>query len=148
MCVVLKVSCQDFVSPSSLQDMTNSVIEISEVGVQQPGWRLSLHLYVCQHVQVLGNGSTRYLLTQHWANLKSRSWGRLPKQTEMLMLLKQSGRRVLYQLKRTRLTTDRHRSMVQSWNTLESHLVSWCFESSQSQGFISGLKTNFNPSLG
>ena len=41
-------------SYSNLHDMTNSTIEICQVGLRPPGWRVTLHLYVRQYVQVWG----------------------------------------------------------------------------------------------
>ena len=40
---------------------TNSIIGSPEVGVQLPGLWVTLHLYVSQHVQMRGNGCTRYV---------------------------------------------------------------------------------------
>ena len=57
-------------SYSNLYDTTNSSAEIPEDGMQIPEQRVTLHLYVQQYVHVLGNGCTRYLLTQHWVNFK------------------------------------------------------------------------------
>ena len=37
-------------STHNRHDMTSSVIEISEVGVQAPEWRVKPHLYVRQYV--------------------------------------------------------------------------------------------------
>ena len=40
------VCCAEIaVGYSHLREMTNSIIEISEVGVQLPEWRITLHLY-------------------------------------------------------------------------------------------------------
>ena len=36
--------------------MANSIIEIPEVGMQLPEWRVALHLYVCQYRHVWRNG--------------------------------------------------------------------------------------------
>lgn len=50
--------------------MTNSITQISEVGVQMPEWRIALHLSVGQCVEMLVNGCTRYLSTQYWLKLR------------------------------------------------------------------------------
>ena len=55
---------------SNICDTTNSSAEIPEDRMQIPEQRVTLHLYVQQYVHVLGNGCTRYFLTQHWVNLK------------------------------------------------------------------------------
>ena len=43
-------------------------IEISDVRVQLPQWRLAVHLCVWQYLPVWGNGCTHYFLSQYWAN--------------------------------------------------------------------------------
>ena len=58
-------------SCSNLHETTNSIIKISQVGMQLPQWWVTLHLYVGQYVQVQGNGCTLYLLTQRWVNLRA-----------------------------------------------------------------------------
>ena len=50
--------------------MTNSIIEISEVRVQLPEWRVALHLYMTIQTQVWENGCTRYRLAQNCVNLR------------------------------------------------------------------------------
>ena len=81
MFVVFRIPCQDHFSHSNLHDLTNSVIEISEVGVQLPQWQTTLHLYVLQYVQVWRNSCACYLFTHftHPAQMKlqSFSWGTL-----------------------------------------------------------------------
>ena len=48
MYVVLTVPCQVYSEPewANLHDMTNSIIEISDVGMQLLEWLVTLHLYV------------------------------------------------------------------------------------------------------
>ena len=61
-----------------LHDVTNSVTEIPEVGVQLSEWQVTVHFYVWQYVDVGGgDGCTRYSLTQHWMNLRVFSKGTL-----------------------------------------------------------------------
>ena len=56
---------------SNLRNTTNSIMEIPEVGVQLREWRIILHLYVRQCVQlILGNGCTRFLLKERRVNLR------------------------------------------------------------------------------
>ena len=52
--------------------MTNSIIEIPEVAVQLPDWRIMLRLNVWMYVQMweLKVIYTRCLLTQHWVNVR------------------------------------------------------------------------------
>lgn len=50
--------------------MTNSIIEMPEVGVQLPEWWITLPFCGRQYAQMWGNGSTRYLLTRHGRDLK------------------------------------------------------------------------------
>ena len=65
----LSMSGLPSVGYSNIHEMTNSIIEIPEVRVQQQEWRVTLHLYVREYVQVWGDGCTRYFLTHHWVNV-------------------------------------------------------------------------------
>ena len=55
---------------SNVHDMTNSTVEIPEVGAQLPEWKATMHLYVWQYVPLWGNSCTSYLLTPHWLKLR------------------------------------------------------------------------------
>ena len=57
-------------SCSNLDDMANSIIEISEVGVELRDCRVTVHLHVGQQAYVWRNGFARYLLAEHWVNFR------------------------------------------------------------------------------
>ena len=48
----------------------------------QSGGRVAMHFYVWQHVQLWGNGCTRYLLTQYWVNFRVKAEERQQKLTQ------------------------------------------------------------------
>ena len=57
-------------SSSHFHDVTNSISEVSAVGVQLPDRRVTLRMYLWQYVQVWGNCCALYLLTYYLMTLR------------------------------------------------------------------------------